>query len=250
MKKIFLIFFIVWAFVIGQLSVCFAIRPLYTEDCWVTTYGKAAIETGVLLLSKRDNTGFKEVATSLKYGLTNNIDIGIDLPYLSFGSYSRNYDGLSDGTFKIKYNPYNNGGCEGLSFLLGYMVDTGDPSNANLSTAQHDITTMLIYSKDIGDLNYHFNFGYTFDDEPARAESEDFIIYNASVVKPLDNSANIMAETQYNKDTLSGIIVHEVAVGFNYAWNKNLILDMAVGCGLTEDSSSSDVAFGTTILFE
>jgi hypothetical protein len=241
---------IIWSLVIGHWSLAYAIRPLYTEDCWLTSYGKPVIETGILLLSKRDNTGYKELVTSLKYGLTNNVDISIDLPYFSVGSYSNNYDGLSDGTFKIKYNPYNNAGCEGFSFLLGYMVNTADPKNADLSTAQHDITTILIYSKDIGEFNCHFNIGYTFDDEPARANAQDFIIYNASVIKPLNNMVNIMAETQYNKNTLTGTIVHEVAFGFNYIYNKNLILDTAIGCGLTEDSSSSNLAFGTTILFD
>lgn len=240
---------IIWSLVIGNCSFVYAIRPLYTEDCWVTEPGKPVIESGVLLLSRRDNTGFKELVTSLKYGLTENVDIGIDLPYFSVGSYSENYDGLSDGTFKIKYNPYA-GECDGFSFLLGYMVDTGDPSNVNLSTSQHDITTMLIYSRDIGEFNYHFNFGYTFDDNPGKSDAEDFIIYNASIIKPLNETINFVAETQYNIDTLTGSIVHEIAGGFNYAYNKNLIFDMALGCGLTEDSSSSNLAFGATFLFD
>jgi len=241
---------IVLVLIFSAFDFAFAIRPLYTEDCWVTAPGKPAIESGILLLSKRDNTGYKQLTTSLKYGLTDQIDIGIDLPYLSFGSYSENYDGLSDGTFKVKYNPYNNNECEGISFLLGYMVNTADPSNINLGTNQHDITTMLICSKDYGEFHYHLNFGYTFDDEPVRAEAEDFIIYNASIIKPLNDLVNIMAETQYSRNTLSGAIVHEIAIGLNYKYSKHLILDAALGCGLTEDSSSSNLAFGATILFD
>lgn len=247
MSKIFILAF---AFLLLTFDISFAIRPLYTEDCWVTTPGKPVIEAGVLLLSKRDNTGFKELVTSLKYGLTDKLDFSIDLPYFSMGSYSQNYDGLSDGTFKVKYNPYNWNDCEGFSFLLGFMVNTADPTKADLSTNQHDITTMLIYSKDYGEFDCHINFGYTFDDEPARADAKDYIIYNASVIKPLNENVNIMAETQYNKNTFTGAIVHEIAAGFNYKYNKNLTLDMAIGCGLTEDSSSSNLAFGATILFE
>lgn len=241
---------IIWSLVIGNWSFVFAVRPLYTEDCWVTEFGKPAIETGVLLLSRRDNTGFKEIVTSLKYGLTPNIDVGIDLPYFSVGSYSENYDGLSDGTFKVKFNPYNNNGCEGFSFLLGYLVNTADPSDPALNSNQHDITTMLIYSRDVGEFNYHLNFGYTFDDNPARDDAEDFVIYNASIIKPLNETVNVMAETQYSIDTLTGSIVHEIAAGFNYALNRNLILDAAIGCGLTEYSSSSNLAFGATYLFD
>ncbi|MFH1710460.1 MAG: transporter [bacterium] len=248
--KNFLLLTCIFTFLLLPFDFAYAIRPLYTEDCWVTTAGKPAIETGGLLLSSRNDTGYKEIVTSLKYGLNKSVDISIDLPYFSAGSYSENYDGLSDGTFKIKYNPYNNNECEGVSFLLGYMVNTGDPNNANLSTSQHDITTMFIYSKDVGEFNYHLNFGYTFDDNPVRSDAEDFIIYNASVVKPLNETINVMAETQYNINLLTGSIVHEVAAGFNYTFNKNFILDAAFGCGLTEDSSSSNLAFGATFLFD
>jgi hypothetical protein len=250
MKFRYWVFVIIWSLVIGNWSFVYAIRPLYTEDCWVVTKGKVAIESGVLLFSRRDNTGFKEIATSLKYGLTNNVDVSLDLPYFSVGSYSENYDGLSDGTFKLKFNPYNNGGCEGVSFLLGYMVNTADPSDPALNSNQHDITTMLIYSNSAGEVNYHLNFGYTFDDNPARSDAEDFIIYNASIIRPLNDIVSVMAEMQYNKNTLTGTIVHEIAAGFNYAFTDNLILDAAIGCGLTEDSSSSNLAFGATFLFD
>ncbi len=250
MKLNILSLVIVWSLVIGHWSSVFAIRPLYTEDCWVTKQGKPVIETGVLLLTKRDDTAYKEIVTALKYGLSENVDVGLDLPYGSAGSYSENYDGLSNGTFRVKYKFYDNGGNEGASWLLGYMVDTGNPEDNRLELYHHDISTMLIYSKDLGEFNFHLNFCYTFDDEAVREDARDVIFYNASIIKPLNELVNIMTETQYSKDTNTGAIVHEVAAGFNYAYSKNLIFDMALGCGLTEDSSSSNLAFGATFLFE
>lgn len=227
----------------------FAIRPLYTEDCWVTSPRRPVIESGVLLLSNRDNSGIRELVTSLKLALSDRLDLSIDLPYMSRGAYSENYDGLADGTFKIKYNFINNDNMEGYCFLLGYLLNTSDPIN-NFSVNHHHLTSMLIYSRDLGAFNYHLNFGYTFDDVPAGQEREDFIIYNASIVKPLTEKLNIMGELQYSKSTLFENIVTETAVGFNYKYLDDLIFDMALGCGLTEYSSSSNLAFGLTYLFK
>jgi hypothetical protein len=244
------VFFLVVSLLIINCSFSYAIRPLYTEDCWVTTYGKAAIESGWLFLTRRDNTGVNEFITSIKYGLTEKMDIGIDLPYMSVYSPAGNYDGMSTGTFKIKYNFYKNepeteGGC----FLLGYQVDTDNQQNFSEPNA-HDVTTMLIYSNHLKDFSYHLNFGYQFDDEPGGQPREDSVLYNASLIKPLSDIINIMGEVQYSINTYTSDIVSETAIGFNYKYNKNLLLDMAIGCGLNENSSSSNLALGLTYLFD
>lgn len=236
-------------FFIGNMSFCHAVRPLFTEDCWVTRYGKPVIEIGGLVLTRRDNTEVKELITSLKYGFSPNIDVSIDLPYITHYSPEGNYDGLSDGTFKVKYNFYNNGLDAGACFLLGYQVDTASDPDYSATYNQHDITAMLIYSRDIGVLNYHLNFGYTFDDEKTGQPQNDYIIYNASVIKPLTDIVNVLGEVQYSRNTDTGDIIGETAVGFNYKFSDALIFDIAVGCGLNENSSSSNLAFGTTVLF-
>jgi hypothetical protein len=215
----------------------------------VTTFGKTAIESGALLLTRRDDTGVNEFITSIKYGWTEKIDIGIDLPYMSVYSPAGNYDGMSTGTFKLKYNFYKNDlETEGACFLLGYQVDTDNPHNSSEPNA-HDITTMLIYSSDLKNYSYHLNLGYQFDDEPGGQPREDSILYNASLIKPISDIINVMGEVQYSINTYTSDIVGETAFGFNYKYNKNLIFDMAIGCGLNENSSSSNLAFGLTYLF-
>jgi hypothetical protein len=155
---------------------------------------------------------------------------------------------MSTGTFKLKYNFYDGLGCEGTSFLLGYQLDTANEQNFS-EPKGHDITTMLIYSLEMDPFSLHFNFGYTFDDEIGGQPRGDFILYNTSIVKPITDVFNVMGELQYSINTDSGIRVAETAIGCNYEYNENLIFDTALGCGLNEDSSSSNFAFGFTYIF-
>lgn len=235
------------SFVAMIASSSYAIRPLYTEDYAVTPKGKVIIETGALYLSRRDNTGINEEITSVKYGFANGIDASLDIPYASQYSSEGNYDGMSNGTFKLKYNPYDNGGTGGASFLLGYQVDTANPNNISEPSA-HNLTTLFIFTKDLGGLKLDLNLGYMFDDEPGGQPDEDFNLYNAALTKPLSDIINLVGEVQYSRNTYTGDIVGETAIGFNYKYTSRLILDAAVGCGLNENSSSSNLAFGLTYL--
>jgi len=243
--KYFLLLTCTFAFLLLPFNFAYAIRPLYTEDCWVTTFGKFAIESGGLLLTKRDNTGIKEWITSLKFGLSPVVDLSIDLPYMSHYSPEGNYDGMSTGTFKLKYNFWGDMVSEGACVLLGYQVNTADQTISSDPNA-HDITGMLIYSKDLGAFSYHLNFGYMVDDEPFGQPHEDFILYNASLIKPVTDIINIMGEMQYSKNVYTGDIIGETAIGMNYKYIDRLIFDAAIGCGLNENSSSSNFVAGIT----
>ena len=249
MGKTIKLIVIILAFVIGNLSFCEAARPLYTEDNIMTPFGKYSIEAGSLVLTYRDNIGYSEVVTTLHYGLSDIVDLSLTLPYFSNGSYSENYDGLSDGTFKIKYKFFNTGDKEGAAFQLGYMIDTPDPASNLINSSDRDLIAMLIYSGDLGPCVYNLNFAYNFDNEMSHTTREDFIVYNASIVEPYNEKTDLVGETQYNINTLTGTIISELAAGFDYKCNANLTLDMAVGCGLNENSSSSNVAFGATYKF-
>jgi len=242
------ILFIVVSLIIVHCSLCFALRPLYTEVAWTTSINKLVLESGTLLWTNRDNTGDNEFITSLKYGFARDFDGSLDLPYMSRYSPEGNFDGIAYGKFKLKYNFYNSLGIEGASFLFGYQVDSENQSISSDPSA-HDITTMLIYSLEMDPFSLHFNFGYTFDDEPLNQPHNDFILYNTAIVKPITDTFNIMGELQYTINTYTSTKIAETAIGCNYEFNDSLTFDTALGCGLNEDSSSSNFSFGLTYIF-
>jgi len=237
-RRFLAITFLTLTFVIGHLSFCFAARPLYTEDAGVTPRGELYLESGLLLLSNRDNTGVKELSTAFKYGFGKNLDLSAEIPYLSKYSDEDNYDGLANGTVKFKYNFIK----DLASFQIGYLA--GDP-HSDFAT-HSDLNAMLIYSSILDDLSYNLNFGYTFDGDRSGAPLEDIIIYNVSIAKPMNESINLMGEVQYSRDTLIDYIVGEFALGLNYKLNDDCTLDTALGCGLNENSSSTNFVVGFT----
>ena len=243
MKK-YQVLFLVVSLLIVHCSFCFAVRPLYTEDAQVTPISKLYVESGLLLLSNRDNSGVKELTTTLRYGFAPDFEGTLDMPYLSRFSTEDNYDGLSDGNVKIKYN-FHNGYTEFASFMVGFLpgnIGTGTTSNHS------DINTMLLYANSIEQFSYNLNFGYTFDGDISGAPKSDYVIYNASAVRPLTEAMNIMGEIQYSRNTYTMNKVVETAFGLNYKYNDDLTFDTALGCGLTGSSSSSNFVFGLTYL--
>jgi len=243
-KRFYIILFLVVSLLIIHCSFCFAIRPLYTEDAQVVPLGNLYVESGLLLLTNRDNSGIKELVTTLRYGFALDFEGSLDMPYLSRFSSENNYDGLSDGNVKIKYNFYN-GYTDFASFMVGFL-----PGNLGTGTtsSHSDINTMLMYANSFDQFSYNLNFGYTFDGDNSGAPLNNYIIYNASAVRPLTEAMNIMGEIQYSRNTYTLDIVGEAAIGINYRFNENLTFDTALGCGLNENSSSSNFVVGLTYL--
>ncbi len=244
--KSFLLLTCIFTFLLFPFNFAYATRPLYTADTVITPFTHIIIESGLLLQSQRDNSGFSEVITTARYGLNQNTELSLTLPYISRQAEGGNFDGLSNGTFNVKYNFFTGGdGKVSTAYLLGVQLKSSDTGNG-LNNNKSDITNMLIYSHDIGFCTYLLNFGYTFDDEPAGQPENDFILYNAAIVKPMNGAINFTGEIQYSKNTYTGDIFGETAVGINWRVGPKLVLDTAIGCGLNENSSSSNFVFGAT----
>ncbi len=238
--------FLVVSLLIVNCSLCYATRPLYTEDTLIVPVRSVIIDSGSLLQSQRDNSGFQEVITSARYGISNNAEISLTLPFISRQAEGGNFDGLSNGIFNVKYDFFSSGdGKMSAAYLFGIQLKSSDRGNG-LNADENDITNMLIFSQDVGLFTYLLNFGYTFDDERAGQPQNDFILYNAAIVKPLNENMNLTAEIQYSKNTYTLDIFGETAVGVNYRLFPKLTLDAALGCGLNENSSSSNFVCGLT----
>lgn len=248
MRKFLIIFILNLSFVICLLSFAYAMRPLYTEDTLMAPFHKLVIESGCLLLTNRDGSGLQEIITEASYGLSPQAEVSLTLPYISRQAEGGNYDGLSNGVFNVKYDFFSAGdGKISAGYLFGIQLKSNDTGNG-LNADKNDITNMLIYSQDIGFCKYLLNFGYTFDDERAGQPQNDFIIYDAAMIKPLNDRVNFAGEVQYSKNTYTMDIFGETAIGLNYRLSDRLTLDTALGCGLNENSSSSNFVFGVTYL--
>ena len=134
MKNLILFTFIC-AFLRFPFNLAYATRPLYTTDTVITPFTHIVIESGLLLQSQRDNSGFSEFITTAKYGLNQNTELSLTLPYISRQAEGGNFDGLSNGVFNVKYDFFTGGdGKVSAAYLFGIQLkssDTGNGLNAN-----------------------------------------------------------------------------------------------------------------------
>ena len=123
MKRFALILIINLTLLIGNLSFCYAVRPLYTVDTVIVPFTHILIESGLLLQSQRDNSGFSEFITTARYGLNQNTEVILTLPYISRQAEGGNFDGLSNGVFNVKYNFFSgSGGNISAAYLFGVQT--------------------------------------------------------------------------------------------------------------------------------
>ena len=238
-------------------SICFACRPLNSEDYGVQDKGTWSLESGIQLKTNRDHSGTNTIDDCLHYGVWDHIEVAVDMPYLSFVSKDIGESGLGDGTLCIKYNFISFSGEEGMTLKLSYLINSGDPDKG-FGSNENNMTTTLVLTKRFGDYTCHFNFGYLFDNEPKGTEIDDQIIYNVAVQRPLNDKTNIFAEMNNSIPTLAseddeGNVeresVIEGLIGMTYAINDSLTWDAGIGGGFNKYSSDSNFTTGMTINF-
>ena len=243
-------------------SPTFACRPLTTEDYGVADRGTWQLESGVTLVTNRDNSGTNTIDECLHYGVWDHVEAALEMTYLGLNSKHLSQSGLGDGTFHIKWNFLQLSDEEGMSLKFSYQIKSGD-ANKGLGSNENDLTTLLVLTKKIGDYTLHFNFGYLFDDEPAGQPQDDSIIYNIAAQRSLTDKLTIYTEltssipTLYTEDvdestgeiTLERESAIQGLIGISYAINDSLVWDAGIGGGLNKYSPDSSFTTGLTANF-
>lgn len=238
-------------------SVCLACRPLNSEDYGVQDKGTWSLESGIQLMTNRDNSGTNTIDDCLHYGVWDHVEVAVDMPYLSIVSKHISESGLGDGTLYVKYNFLSLSDDEGMTLKIAYQINSGN-AGEGLGSNKNDLTTLLVLTKQFGDYMCHFNAGYVFDNEPKGTEIDDQIIYNVAVQHPLNDKTNIYVEMISQLPTLAsedeeGNIEKESAieglVGLTYSISDALVWDIGAGGGFNKFSSDSNFTTGLTVNF-
>ena len=78
-------------------SSAFACRPLGTEDYGVVDRGNWQLESGITLVTNRDNSGTNTLDECLHYGIWDHVEAALEMPYLGLNSKNLSQSGLGDG---------------------------------------------------------------------------------------------------------------------------------------------------------
>ena len=237
-----------------------AAHPLITDDTGTQGKGSFQLElNGQHDRDKEDVGGISvkatgvEVAATLSYGIVDNVDLVLSLPYIwgrekEDDSVVYKENGIGDASFEAKIKFFEK---EGFSLALkpGISLPTGD-EDKGLGTGKLGGQIYLIATQEVEPFAFHANLGYIRNENDAD-ERED--IWHASlaatleIVKDLNLVANIGVER--NPDTEASEDPVFLIGGVIYSINENFDIDFGVKCGLTDSETDIIGLAGLTFRF-
>jgi hypothetical protein len=257
MKAIFMVLIITEA--------AFAAHPLITDDSGTNGKGNFQFElNSQFAYDKESSDGITakergtEVKMSLSYGITDNADIILGLPYQwnrteENGTLISDENGISDISVELKWRFYEQ---DGLSFALkpGITLPTGS-EDKGLGTGKTGYSLFFIASKKIGSSAFHVNAGYLHNEYKLETDKDGqrkdlwhlSVAGTYEIVENLQLIANMGIEK--NSDMNSKIDPAFALAGLIWSVTKNFDLDMGFKMGLTQSETDYAILTGLTLRF-
>ncbi len=251
-------------------STAFAAHPLITDDTGTQGRGKYQLEVNSEFTYDKEGvfdedagehitekTTGGELATVLSYGITDNLDIVLGLPYQwnkikKDRTVESDVDGISDISLEVKWRFFEK---DGLSLALkpGITLPTGD-ENKGLGNGKVSYGLIFIATKEIAPFTFHFNLGYTNNEYKLQADKNAnrkgiwhvSVASEVEVIKDLKAVANVGVER--NQDKTSNTHPAFILGGLIYSITDNIAVDFGVKGGLNKPEN--DLTFLAGIVFK
>lgn len=168
--------------ILASVATSFGAHPLITDDAGTQGRGRVQVEVNSeFSFDKEADAGLTtrvaggEVSTILSYGITDNLDLILGVPYQWFkieedDSVISQEDGISDMSFEIKWRLFENGGYS-LALKPNVSLPAGD-ENKGLGNGRLSYGVVIITSREIEPWAFHLNVSYTHN-EYKRSEDRD-----------------------------------------------------------------------------
>ncbi len=246
-------------------TTAFAAHPLITDDTGTQGKGKFQVEVNSEFNYDREKeegvttkeTG-GEVAAILSYGIVDNLDIVLGIPYQWFrvkedGDVTFKEDGISDMSLELKWRFYEK---DGLSLALkpGFTLPTGNEKKG-LGNGRPSYGLTFITTKEVGPWAFHFNLGYMRNEYKLREDKEAnrkdiwhvSLASEVEVVKNLKLVGNIGIER--NPEKASSKHPAFILGGVIYSISENLDIDFGVKGGLNKPETDFTILAGIAFRF-
>jgi hypothetical protein len=235
-------------------------HPLITDDTGTQGWGKFLVEVSGQYDSDKEtvdgvsaeSTG-GQVATTLSYGLTEDMDMVLGLPYQwvrvkEDGVTVYDERGISDATFEVKWRFYEK---DGLSLALkpGLSFPTGNDERG-LGAGRTGYQAFLIGSLDAAPWAFHANVGYIGNENKADEEKN---LWHASlaaaceVVEHLTVVGNVGIER--NPDKAADMDPAFLLGGVIYSVSESFDIDFGVKYGLNAAETDWSMMAGAAFRF-
>ncbi|MCG3117309.1 MAG: transporter [Candidatus Manganitrophus sp. SA1] len=234
----------------------FAERPfLLTERAIPLERGNYQLETGLVLNRFSSDTRDANLLVDIRYGLIQNLELDILLPYLFREEDGEHENQIGDLLLRAKVRFLKGREANPLSIAgqLFIKVPSAGRDRFFGTTGEPDLGIVAIASKEFTPVTAHINFGYIFIGNPPLGDLPDQILYALglelqTIEDPLSLIGEISGSTEIGNSASKGILT--LLGGVNYKFERAVSADASVGFGLTDDSPDYLVQFGFTYLFE
>lgn len=241
-------------------SIAWGAHPLITDDAGTQGKGKFQLEVNGQYDSDKEtengvsleSTGSK-VATTLSYGVAENADLVLSLPYQwgkgkEDGVTVSDEKGISDTTLEVKWRFFEK---EGLSLALkpGVRFPTGNDAKG-FGAGKTGYHLFFIGSKEVAPWAFHLNLGYIGNENKVDEEKN---IWHASiattynVIKNLKLVGNVGIERNLDKaaDNDPAFVIG----GVIYSLAESFDIDCGIKYGLNNAETDWSLMAGTAFRF-
>jgi hypothetical protein len=235
----------------------YAEAALFVDDTWTTDKGHLELEYGVDYYkdTRYDYDGDYKSRTRettlyvyTLYGLTDNWDIGMTLPY-GYVNYDRETkeDGFMDMDIETKFRLWDeNNLFASFALYLDFITDSGDETKS-LGSGDQDIWLNGIFSKTLKEnLWLDLNLGYYFT---GGKDADDVFTCCLGVTKGFQERiyvyAELYGEVEFERNFNDNVCMGAFSIG--YEMNPRLFIKAGIAAGISDGASdlqiSSRIAF-------
>jgi hypothetical protein len=198
--------------------------------------GRAAVSVSV---EKSGNPDFYRFSAQLATGLTDNIEFGMNIPYMDNAR-----TGLEDIAISLKHRLLDG---EGYSPSLAYLL-TG-----SLGSGKEDLSTDgrigagIISGKKLGPLKGHVNFIYSI---PRDTDYEDEMRFSAGLEFSAAHNLEVLAELYgVNSHFSNEVDKLEARFGYRIQYGRGVYTTLGAGFGLANKEPDYRILLSLTLSF-
>jgi hypothetical protein len=201
--------------------------------------GKMAFSTDAEILLDPDYYRF---LLKSGYGITNNLEISITIPYVH--KWADSIDGFEDSAIGLKHRIFDE---ERFGLSVAYILNASLPSGRDEFSTDGRFGVGVILTKRIGPVKGHANFFYEI---PGKGSFDEELIFGAGLDFSASHSANILAEI-YSKKSHYSEKFDSLEGRFGYRIKAADTLYTTIGAGFNFKNRSPDyrIMFSLTFLY-
>ena len=249
-------------FILFFTAPAFARRPLTTQSAYPEKVHRVKLETGIRYMNFPGETESNSLDVEVNYGVINNLDVGVEIPYV-FWIYrddkgdKNNVDTLGDMIVKSRllFLKGREGNPISLTIQPFFKVPTpesdDDVLRSGFSTGETDFGFVFMATREMSPLlSAHMNMGYTFINEPSGEDYDNVFSFKVAVEYRADDEIEIVGEVngETNKDPADSTDFFSILLGARYRIMEGVLLDAGFSAGIS-DASPDSATVGLTMDF-